>query len=180
MACEKNRKFPEVKCSRCGTCCSEPFVPVTHKDLKRLVSFTGKEAREIVRFSSPSEMDYDPEAGLWIRVRYGKRAMVLRKKVERCVFLSSQQSCTVYQARPRTCRTFPYSIFPNEKGGVEVVLNRIVKCKAKKRSGSDFDALFKEVQKENREDLEYERIVSRWNESGSSGGTRDFLNYLGF
>ncbi len=169
-----------MTCGRCGACCSIPLVPVTHKDLGRLVSFTGKKASDIVRFSSPAEMDYDSESGLWIRFRYGKRAMVLKKKEERCVFLSSERSCLAYQARPRTCRTFPYCVLKDENGKREVTLNRIVDCRARKCSGVDFKALFAEVAKENREDEEYERIVSRWNGSGASGGTREFLSYLGF
>lgn len=169
-----------MTCGRCGTCCSVPLVPVTHRDLGRLVSFTGKRASDIVRFSSPSEMDYDPESGLWIRFRYGKRAMVLKKKEDRCMFLSPEHSCTAYQARPRTCRTFPYSVLRDESGKAEVTLNGIVDCRAKKCSSVDFEALFAEVKKENREDEEYDRIVSRWNSSDAFGGTREFLGYLGF
>ncbi len=175
--------YPKVKCARCGTCCSEPIVPITHKDLERLVEYTGKAASDIVRFCSPSEMEYDPDAGLWIRFRYGKRAMVLKKRYERCIFLSSEPGCTAYPARPQTCRTFPYSVDTEagESGEeVEITLNKIVNCKAKKSSQIEIQTPLDDVYKENCDDYEYDQLVSRFNASGNQGGTADFLKFLGF
>jgi Fe-S-cluster containining protein len=156
-------------------------VPITHKDLARIIKATGKPANKIVRFCPDSEMEYDDESGIWIKFKSGKRAMVLRKKKEKCMFLTKHYECTIYTARPQTCRTFPYSIyFKDGRDRIisEISLNKVLDCNAKRHPSIDIGAVVADVRRENREDREYHRLVEQWNKSGEKGTTADFLQYI--
>jgi len=179
----KKTKYPKVKCARCGDCCRVPIVPVTHRDVARLVTQTGLPAGKIVRFCSISEMEYDSESGLWISFKSGRRAMVLRRRSGRCAFQTPDRACSVYTARPQTCRTFPYSIdFADARRTVidDIRLNKILKCNALKCKEIDLDFLIDNVRRESREDMAYHRLVKQWNDSNEKGGTIDFLRFIGF
>jgi len=179
---KKQNKNTYVKCIRCGGCCRVPIVPITHKDLKRLVKATGMKAESIVRFSSSSEMEYDADSGLWIKMRNRRYAMVLRKKSLGCLFQTAEFSCSVYEARPQTCRTFPYSIDNDDEENVEINLNEKLDCNAKpcKESEVDTFTLLSDSLNETIEDAEYHRLVDRWNKSEKNGGTNEFLKFIGF
>jgi Fe-S-cluster containining protein len=176
-------KYPKVQCGRCGNCCRLPEIPVTHKDLARLMKFTGRRANQIVRFCSDSEMEFAADSGLWISFKSGKKAMVLRKKAGRCMFQTPKRACSAYEARPQTCRTFPYSVeFEDVTCRVvsEIDLNTVLDCNAVKCSEVDIDTLVANVRKENREDKEYHKLIKAWNKMNCWGTTVDFLQYLGF
>lgn len=177
----KKLKYPKVQCGRCGNCCRIPFVPVTHKDLLRLMKATGKTAKQIVRFCSFSEMEFDAESGLWISFKSGRRAMILRKKSGRCMFQTAKRACAEYEARPQTCRTFPYDVtFEDSKNDAaeEIALNTVLPCNAVKCAKIDLEKLLADVRKENREDREYHKLVKAWNAQEEKGGTEDFLRYI--
>jgi Fe-S-cluster containining protein len=105
--------------------------------------------------------------------------MVLRKKHGKCLFQTENNACAAYNARPRTCRTFPYNVYL-EDGDAEICLNTAIKCGAKKCKEIDLETLISDTRKENREDAAYHRLVKKWNNSPQKGGTGDFLRYLGF
>jgi Fe-S-cluster containining protein len=128
-------------------------------------------------------MAYDDDSGLWIKFKDGRRAMVLRKgRGGRCIFQMPDKACSAYEARPQTCRTFPYSIIIDGKQVTEIALNRVMECNAVKcsKGAVDIDTVIANVKKENREDGEYHRIVKRWNMSAKPGGVKDFLKFAGF
>jgi len=184
---KKKIRYPKVVCARCGDCCRIPIVPVTHKDVARLVKLTGIPANKIVRLCSSDEMSYDDESGLWITFRSGKYAMVLRKKKSgKCIFQTAGCACSAYAARPQTCRTFPYSVEFEDDGGknktvARISLNKVMACSAKRCSSIDIDTLLANVCKENREDREYHRLVKRWNKSDNtnrSSGLAGFLRFI--
>ncbi|MDG5813974.1 YkgJ family cysteine cluster protein [Chitinispirillales bacterium ANBcel5] len=171
-----------VDCSRCGRCCREPIVPVTYRDVLRISRFLKQPPQRFVRFFSPSEMNYDPDAPLWIRFRYGKRAMGLKRVSEKCVFLSGDFTCSVYKNRPVTCRSFPHSIELNSKNRKieSVTLNKITQCKAKPSHTTVENDLIKIAKQEIREDSHYYSIIEKWNSSRKTGGVKHFLAFLGF
>lgn len=172
--------FTTVECGRCGTCCTEPIVPVTDFDVLRICKALNLSAEKIVRFYSMQEMQYDPQADLWIRFPQGKRAMGLRKKLNRCMFLTDEKSCSIYINRPMTCRTFPYDIDLDEADNpVKVKLNRIVSCSCKRRKKSPLIEVVNNVRIElDNDDLYYDKIAI-WNNSRPLGTTRDFLRFIG-
>jgi len=184
MTIFKPKRYPKVECCGCGNCCSIPEIPITHKDLERLVKVTGMPASRIVRFCSDSEMEFDADSGLWISFKTGKKAMVLRKRRGRCVFQTKTCTCKAYEARPQTCRTFPYSVDFEDAKCKEVnkiSLNNIIDCKGVKCKEIDVDNLIANVRRESREDRAYHGLIRVWNKSGGDMcGSIDFLMYIGF
>jgi len=82
-------------CTRCGNCCTgEPgFVWVSDDEIAALAALRGEPLAEVV--------------GLYTTA--GHRGRTLREKVNGdCVFYDKSAGCTVYEARPRQCRTWPF------------------------------------------------------------------------
>lgn len=86
----------------CGKCCSmgenQGYVFLTPGDLKVLEINLGVKKESFAKKAS-----FD-----WTRAGGGKREMWYLKDSEKtCVFLENKK-CTVYDARPTQCRTFPF------------------------------------------------------------------------
>lgn len=82
------------ECSRCGRCCTgHGYVWMTRSDIERL-------ADEL-------EIDVDEVGRRYLR-RVGGRLSLVERQDGDCVFWSSTEGCTVYDARPGQCRTFPF------------------------------------------------------------------------
>jgi len=82
-------------CTRCGNCCTgEPgFVWVTDEEIAALAALRGEPLEEVT--------------GLYTKV--APRGRTLREKANGdCVFYDKLTGCTVYEARPRQCRTWPF------------------------------------------------------------------------
>jgi len=86
-------------CAKCpGYCCSYPVIEVTQQDLERLAAHHGIAVAEAGRRFTKKAHGYD---------------RVLRRKKDEhygkiCRFFDQEKRrCTVYEARPAICRTFP-------------------------------------------------------------------------
>ncbi|MFL5341123.1 MAG: YkgJ family cysteine cluster protein [Gemmataceae bacterium] len=82
-------------CTRCGNCCTgEPgFVWVDDEEVRAIAAVRTEPAEQILV--------------LYTRDAQGRRT--LREKVNGdCVFYDRGAGCTVYEARPRQCRTWPF------------------------------------------------------------------------
>ena len=84
------------ECTACGRCCTNhdghDSVFMTEQDLKRAAEKLGLTRKEFLK-------------------RYTRRARggrVLKDRGDRCVFLSPEGLCEIYDARPLQCRTFPF------------------------------------------------------------------------
>lgn len=83
------------ECTRCGHCCTGApgFVWVNDEEVRRLAEFLGV---------SPGQMQEAYTRQL------GTRRSLTEKPNGDCVFYDKQRGCTVYEARPRQCRTWPF------------------------------------------------------------------------
>jgi len=85
-------------CKRCSACCRyDPgFVFLSEKDLEKLsCELKMDNSRFIKKYCR------------WVMDWQGKEVLSLKEKANKdCIFWDS--SCTVYQARPLQCRTFPF------------------------------------------------------------------------
>jgi Fe-S-cluster containining protein len=83
------------KCTGCGRCCtgSTGSVYVSSADIERLARFLRLPAGRFVR--------------RYTRVNKGRRVLVDAPGSGDCVFLRDK-ACSVYEARPTQCRTFPW------------------------------------------------------------------------
>ena len=175
-----DKKFREIHCGRCGICCTEPVVPVTVSDVARLCKLLNVEPQKFVRFYTMDEMAFDAESEVWIKFKSGKKAMGLKKRAARCMFLSSTTACKVYAQRPMTCRTFPYMIEFDEQGNPERVRrNDIVDCKSSRKGLSHLDPVVSNVRIELNEDEAYYEKIREWNSQEIAGNEPDFFKFMG-
>jgi Fe-S-cluster containining protein len=82
-------------CTRCGCCCTgEPgFVWVDDPELHAIADFRGETLAEV--------------QGLYTKTAGPDRS--LREKPNGdCVFFDRAAGCTIYEVRPRQCRTWPF------------------------------------------------------------------------
>jgi Fe-S-cluster containining protein len=83
------------ECTRCGNCCTGPpgFVWVTAEEVAAIAEFRGESVAEVT--------------AVYTRAVDGRRS--LREKANGdCIFFDRAAGCTVYPARPRQCRTWPF------------------------------------------------------------------------
>ena len=94
-------------CSSCGDCCRnvKDSVMVEALDLYRLARFHGLEMSEVAT-------QYTNTAFLVP----GFPVLILKTKqhMDICIFLKSSR-CSVYEARPRPCRTYPLGVGPDDE-----------------------------------------------------------------
>lgn len=83
------------RCTRCGKCCSgEPgFVWVNDDEIAAIAAFRGEPVDEV--------------RGLYTRLARHKRTLRDNGDGD-CVFFDRQEGCTIYDVRPRQCRTWPF------------------------------------------------------------------------
>ena len=89
-------------CSKCpGYCCSYPLIEVSRSDIARL-------ARHF-------DVDYETAEERFTLYDAEEKVRGLRKRKDEffgtaCRFLDpKERRCTVYEARPATCRDYPYA-----------------------------------------------------------------------
>lgn len=71
------------------------------------MSRTGQDARRIVAWADRDGLALDDD-DYFVRLRAGKRVMVLRHEAGACRFLDESDRCGIYAARPLGCRIFPF------------------------------------------------------------------------
>ena len=83
------------ECTRCGACCTGApgFVWVTPEEIARLAEARGE---SVAKFSKA-----------FVR-RVGDRYSLIEKPGGDCIFWDRRTGCTVYEARPVQCRTWPF------------------------------------------------------------------------
>lgn len=82
-------------CTRCGNCCTgQPgFVWVNGDEIAAIAAARGEPVEEVTAMFT----------------RRAHRGLTLREKPNGdCVFFERDQGCTVYEARPRQCRSWPF------------------------------------------------------------------------
>src|SRR5262245_64037565 len=113
------KRLLKFRCTGCGNCCRDPLLPLTDRDLARIVERTGHSPSELVRFVSRSEIDMDDEPEAFVRLRQGKRVMVLGHRRGACRFLATDGRCNIYAFRPLGCRVFPFDPKFSERGALK-------------------------------------------------------------
>ena len=104
-------------CSKCpGYCCSYQIIPLTKRDVERLAShFAMSFTKAKRKFTVPRDDE-----------KYTMRRKADEHFGKVCQFLDSDtRRCTIYSARPSTCRTYPggrcgyYDFLSAERRGQE-------------------------------------------------------------
>src|SRR5262249_8584025 len=85
----------QFTCTRCGKCCTgEPgSVWVNDEQLTAIAEVCGLPVEELTAMYT----------------QHGHRGVTLRERPNGdCVFYDQQKGCTIYEVRPRQCRTWPF------------------------------------------------------------------------
>ncbi len=87
------------ECTRCGYCCGhEPgYVFLSNQDIQNFLSFF-----------SLSQDEFLKKYCRMVHVGFFKRISLLEKSNYDCIFWEEGRGCTVYNARPLQCRTYPF------------------------------------------------------------------------
>ena len=82
-------------CTQCGSCCTGApgFVWVDEAEIAQLAAFRGESLTEF--------------GGRFLR-QVGDRISLIEHRNGDCVFWDRRRGCTVYEARPVQCRTWPF------------------------------------------------------------------------
>jgi Fe-S-cluster containining protein len=112
----------DFECRRCGECCKQESIAFTEKDIllashkKNLSSSEFIERFHLGLIREPGELEF-------YRLTIGKIGI--------CPFISEHE-CTIYDARPRVCRGFPFLTPENVRNAFE--MNSVIQlggyCKA--------------------------------------------------
>jgi Fe-S-cluster containining protein len=79
-------------CERCGECCKKLYILLASNDIERIK----KLGHALDSFSESEQLgEYK-----------GKR--VLKKVDSKCIFLSDDNLCKIYDSRPEICRKYPF------------------------------------------------------------------------
>jgi len=179
------------RCTACANCCRDLRVPLTTADLRRLVDHTGLSPAEVVDWLPASEVDLTGEPDSLVSLEHGSERvlMALAQHGGACRFLAVDASCSVYDARPGSCRLYPFDAAYGRRGGVRRLrLLGGTACEAARDGHNDAHALREADQRRWSEHRAYLAQVSAWNRhqrhrvrfGHRALGSRDFLGFLGF
>ena len=89
-------------CTECGRCCkgrTQVFVNLSEAQI--LAEYTGRSLEQFI--AQDTETIETPEG-----LRVSLRTKVNNDNEKRCLFLDASNKCSVYEARPTQCRTYPF------------------------------------------------------------------------
>lgn len=134
----------KFRCTGCGACCREPLLPLTDEDVRTIMRRTGEPASEIVRWVDRHGIDMDDEPEAFVRLRQGKRVMVLRHQNGKCRYLGDDNRCGIYTSRPLGCRVFPFDPTFDKKGKLRRLrlIQATERCPYERDGKNDPEALY--------------------------------------
>lgn len=181
-------RFLKFRCTGCGNCCKDPILPLTDQDVIRIEQRTGVEAQTFVRWVDRHAIDMDDEPEAFVRLRQGKRVMVMRQGRGGCHFLGKDQRCTIYGSRPLGCRIFPFDPTYDDRGKLRrLKLIQATECLYELNGSNDPSAVRDLHERHDGATRRYHERIAEWNRQqarrvrqGKRPQTsRDFLVFLG-
>ena len=139
--------------------------------------------KEIVRFLPRRLVKDNAKDLIWINfgvTKEDKRAMVVREKRGRCMFLVKRR-CVVYKSRPMTCREHPFVLtLSHDRRKIKgVEIQDPCDCAGTLDGKNTRRHLLKMDKRSDREESAYAKTVRRWNRRKKGGKHREFLEYVG-
>ena len=179
------------RCTSCGNCCRDLRVPLTEADLRRLVDATGKPAAEFVDWLPTAAVDLTGEPGSLVVLDHDQRRvlMALAHREGACASLGADERCTVYSARPASCRLYPFAPSFGRRGGLRRLrLLSGTQCDYARDGDNDPHALREADLERWAEHRTYLAQIQTWNRlqrhrsllGHRLQSAREFLAFLGF
>jgi len=181
-------RFLKFRCTGCGNCCKDPLLPLTDQDVARIERRVGAAAETFVRWVDRNGIDMDDEPEAFVRLRQGKRVMIMRQGRGGCHFLGADDRCTIYAHRPLGCRVFPFDPTYNKDGKLRrLTLIQATDCQYELDGKNDPDAIRGLHERHEAATAAYQGRVAEWNREqtrrvrrgGAAQTAREFLSFLG-
>ncbi len=188
MANVPGERFLEFRCTGCGNCCKDPLLPLTDQDVIRIQQRTGVAAQSFVSWVDRHGIDMDDEPEAFVRLRPGKRVMVMRQGAGGCHFLGKDDRCTIYGSRPLGCRIFPFDPTFSKQGKLRrLKLIPATDCLYELDGKNDPDQIRELHQRHEGATAAYQVRIAEWNKAQSrrvrqgksAQSAQDFLSFLG-
>jgi len=84
--------FDKTDCLQCGNCCKTTPAIIDRSDVKRIAKFLGIPPKSFIRKYLLEDID---------------GGMVIQRVP--CTFLNSDNTCRIYEVRPKACREYPHT-----------------------------------------------------------------------
>lgn len=110
-------KHIHFKCTTvCSDCCRVNTIPVTEKDVQRLLD-NGIEVDQSLESLSPVLIPSTNVKGGFIK------AYILKKKpfVKECAFLDENLLCKIHSFKPLACRLYPFAVRKSDEGFIAII-----------------------------------------------------------
>jgi Fe-S-cluster containining protein len=182
-------EYLKFRCTGCGNCCKTPLLPLTDRDLERIVDRTGDKASDVVVWIDKDGIEMDDEPEAFVMLTQGKRVMVLRHQRGRCRYLGDDNRCTIYQSRPLGCRVYPFDPTFSKKGSLRrLAIVQATECPYELDGDNDVDTMRDLHERYDAAHQAFNERIADWNrlqkrrrQQGKGAQTgRQFLQYLGF
>lgn len=181
-------RWLKFRCSGCGNCCKDPLLPLTDQDVVRITQRTGDKPQDFIRWVDRHGIDMDDEPEAFVRLRQGKRVMVMRHQNGGCRYLGADNRCTIYSSRPLGCRIFPFDPEYDKRDNLRRLrLIQATDCQYDLDGKNDPNVIRQLHARHEGATAAYQARVAEWNQqqarrvrSGRSAQTaREFLSFLG-
>ncbi|MEM3679506.1 MAG: YkgJ family cysteine cluster protein [Candidatus Bathyarchaeia archaeon] len=104
----------KFKCTLCGVCCGQYWVPVTHLDVWRILHYGGYDTQGfLMLYRADSYKSSFPKVSLWD----GEGYLGLKRFPDGFCVFNKNKICIVHQFKPLTCRFYPF-IYVTSNGRV--------------------------------------------------------------
>lgn len=106
-----NDEFTTINCLECANCCKTLGPRLTHSDIERMSGYIKLPVKDFCDnyISVDNDGDYI-------------------FNISPCPFLQSDNYCSIYDARPRACRTYPHTDRNNIRGIIMICLKNTETC----------------------------------------------------
>jgi len=104
------------KCTGCAECCRLNNIPVTEKDVQRMMD-NGLEVDQFLESLSPVLIPSTNVKGGFVK------AYILRKKpfVKECAFLENNLLCKIHSFKPLACQLYPFAVRKSDEGFIAII-----------------------------------------------------------
>lgn len=105
--------FEKIKCLECANCCKSLGPRITHNDIRRMASALKIKQSDFIATYLKTDEDND---------------FVFPSMP--CPFLMADNYCTIYENRPKACRSYPHTDQKNIRGILSICLKNTEICPA--------------------------------------------------
>ncbi|MGV8085640.1 MAG: YkgJ family cysteine cluster protein [Candidatus Bilamarchaeum sp.] len=164
-------------CSNCpAKCCRNYSVSLTDIDLKELAKVANLDDSVELELAEGFDPKLAPSFVLNLDGQEKKYILRLRRdRKETCVFLGKNNFCTIYENRPRKCRTYPFVKTKLD----DLELKDGARCPVKWKMTVKMDNSFRQdIEEQTKEIEKFRKICEKWNRDKGEKTIERFFDFV--